>query len=216
VFDLMSSLLRKGVDLHTRVTNPAVHTSGHAVRAEQARMIELVRPSAFIPTHGTLHHLIRHADLAREQGVPQVAAVENGTPLEFDGRRLEVGATVRHGRVAISNGGEPVDRETLLRRAELARSGVVTVSLVVDGDGDFVAEPGVASFGVPALDDDGASLRQVARDVAHAFTRARCVPTDPAMAEEIRRAVRRQVYEHCGCRPVVQVQVSVTDELEGQ
>ena len=43
-------------------------------------MLEWVRPRAFLPVHGTLHHLLRHAELARDLGVSDAISVENGTP----------------------------------------------------------------------------------------------------------------------------------------
>ena len=214
VFSLMSALLRKGVDLHSRITNPRVHTSGHAVRSEQERMLRLLRPRAFLPVHGTLHHLRRHAELACELGVPHVLTVENGTTVRFDADRLEVDGFVPHGRVSIADGGEPVDRDTLARRAELGRSGIVTIALVVDGAGRVAAEPGVCAYGVPSVDGDGEALRQVARHVLDAFSRTCSRATEPAVTDAIRRAVRRRLVDLCGCRPVVQVQLSVLDAPE--
>jgi ribonuclease J len=49
VFEMQNDLLRLGVTLHTRVTAPGIHTSGHAARKEQRRMLELVRPRCFLP-----------------------------------------------------------------------------------------------------------------------------------------------------------------------
>ncbi len=72
VVRVMGDLLRRGVELRTWWSDRAVHVSGHAHRDEQRRMIELVRPRAFVPLHGTLHHLFRHAELAREHCVAHV------------------------------------------------------------------------------------------------------------------------------------------------
>src|SRR5690606_28100144 len=49
VFEMMADLLRRGVHLHSRISDPDVHTSGHAGRSEQLRMLELTRPRAFLP-----------------------------------------------------------------------------------------------------------------------------------------------------------------------
>ncbi len=58
VFTMMNDLLRAGISLKTRFSDPEVHTSGHAGRSEQSRMIELCRPNCFVPVHGTLHHFV--------------------------------------------------------------------------------------------------------------------------------------------------------------
>ena len=47
-------------------------------------MIDLVRPAAFVPVHGTRHHLERHAALARDAGVGDVLVIENGELAELD------------------------------------------------------------------------------------------------------------------------------------
>jgi hypothetical protein len=66
------------------------------------------------------------------------------------------------------------------------------------------------------VDGDGAALRQVTRQVAGALARSRAAVDDPATSEEIRRAVRRGVFDLCGCRPVVQVQLGVADSGDEQ
>ncbi len=104
VVRVMNDLLRRGVELRSWWSNRAVHVSGHAHRQEQRRMIELVQPRAFVPVHGTLHHLLRHAELARELGVPSVTVLENGDVATLDAqRRAEIGpralgSGARHGR----------------------------------------------------------------------------------------------------------------------
>ena len=54
VFEMQNDLLRHGVLLKNRISDPGVHTSGHAGRSEQRRMLELVRPRCFLLVHGTL------------------------------------------------------------------------------------------------------------------------------------------------------------------
>ncbi len=210
VYTLMSTLLRKGAVLHTRVTEPGVHTSGHAVREEQQRMLELLRPRAFVPVHGSLHHLFRHAELARSLGVEPVVTVENGTPFCIEDGQLSPEAPVRHGRVPIACGGEPIDPETLCRRAELGRTGVVAIALTVDAQGRILTDPTVSAYGVPSVDGDGAALRQVTREVVHACSRSRRRSDESMLTHEIRRAARRRLFDLCGCRPVVQVHVAVS------
>jgi ribonuclease J len=205
VHAMVADILRCGARLHTASTDPDVHTSGHAARAEQRRMIELAEPRAFLPLHGTLPHLLRHQELAREQGVAQTLAVENGTATVLDAGGLRSDGEVPHGKIAIGFGGEPLAAEHLRRRGELGRSGVVTISVALDRHRTLVSGPVISSRGVPAVDDDDVSLRSVARAVARSLERLRRQGGDPA--EEIRRAARRELFEICGSRPIVEVHV---------
>ncbi|MCA9595041.1 MAG: ribonuclease J [Myxococcales bacterium] len=203
-FDMMCDLLRLGARVHTRVTDPGVHTSGHASRSEQRRMLELIRPRAFVPVHGTLHHLLRHADLARELGVDQVLVTENGTAVAYDAERgLRHDGGFPHGKVPIAMGGEPLSAEVLKRRADLGRGGVAVVSVALDADERAVAPPAVTTRGIPAVDDDPAALRSVAHRVAETLARRR--PRRLELEEELRRAARRALVELSGTRPQIEI-----------
>jgi ribonuclease J len=209
VFEMMGDFLRLGVELHTRITDRRVHASGHAHRDEQRRMIELTRPRAFLPVHGTLHHLLRHAELAREQGVGEVVVVENGEVLELGAE----GPPVKAGRVPVGKvataGGDEISEDILRERAQLGRGGVVFVSLALDGRGLCAGTPQVMSRGV--LEP---SFAGVARKVALAATRAvadcdaRARADLDAVADAVRLAARRTIESHTGRRPMVLVAVS--------
>lgn len=208
VLALMNDLLRREVTLHTRASEPDVHTSGHAGQSEQLRMIELVRPRAFLPIHGTLSHLRRHSGLARSAGADSPLVVENGQVVEYSrGGGLVRAGSVAHGRIAVAHGGEPLDADVLRRRAELGRSGLVCVALHVSPSGELAAPPAVSARGVPMVDGHTAALASIAKDVAAAFARAQRIRgADPA--DEARRAVRRRVSDISGARPVVEVVLS--------
>lgn len=206
VFHMMMEILRRGARLHTRYSEPYLHTSGHAGQTEQKRMIDLLRPRSFLPIHGTLHHLIKHAELARTIGVSDALVVENGNAVELGSEGLRAGGSVPAGKVAIAEGGEPIGPDTLRRRADLGRSGVATISVALDRAGFVAAGPHVTTRGIPGVDEDADALRSVARVVARALVRARNLrPAD--VVEQVRRAARRELFELCGCRPVVEVHV---------
>jgi ribonuclease J len=209
VMAMINALLRRGLTVHTHVTEPGVHTSGHAGRSEQARMIELTRPRSFLPVHGTLHHLCRHAELGRSLGVEQSLAIENGSVVSFDGQQLSRVDEVPHGRVAIASGGEELRAENLQRRQELARSGVVHVALALDG-GKLRAPPGVATRGVPAVDADDAALRSLGLEAARAVEQFR-EGRGLDLSEYVRRCIRRKLEDLSGTRPVVEVAILRVD-----
>jgi len=210
VHELVCALLRQGARVHDRHTDPDVHTSGHASQAEQRRMLELVRPRCFVPVHGTLRHLMRHAELARACGVPQVLVVEDGAVLRLDAGGIAREGTVAHGQVRVAIGGELLDAETHTRREELARGGVAVVALVMDGARRLRSGPTLRAAGVPAID---ASVEQaVARDVVRALERHRKLgPRDPLLAEELRRVARRALLTTCGYRPPVEILLQVVE-----
>lgn len=150
VVQLMGDLLRRGASVESRWT-AGVHASGHAHREEQQRMIELVRPAAFVPIHGTLHHLRRHAELARDAGVRQVRVVENGQTLVLEQRQLQLGPTVACGRVHVAIGGTELPLDVLSERRDLGKLGMLSLSLLCDERGQLCRHPSITSVGLPHL-----------------------------------------------------------------
>jgi ribonuclease J len=207
VIAMINSLYRRGLTVHTRINEPGVHTSGHAGRSEQRRMLELTRPRSFMPVHGTLHHLLRHAELARSCGVKDTIVVENGAAVGFDGERAARVDEVQSGRVAIAIGGEVLSHENLHRRQELGRLGLVTVALALAADGrKLLGAPVVGTRGIPNVDGEDAAHRSLALEAARAVEQFR-EGRGMELAEHVRRTVRRKVEDLSGTRPVVDVSV---------
>jgi ribonuclease J len=207
VFGMMNDLLRLGVRVHSRATDPEVHTSGHPGRSELRRMIELVRPRCFLPVHGTLHHLERHAALATSLGISEAIVVENGTPVVCDGRSLRAESRVSHGKISVAKGGERLSDEALRGRAELGRSGIVVVALALDDANGDRAAVRIVARGVPAVTGDDDAVRRLEQEAARAagsFREGRGV----ALEEFVRRAVRRAVEDFSGTRPIVEVLIT--------
>ena len=209
VFDLMGDLLRMGVEVISRITDRRVHASGHAHRDEQRRMLDLTRPRAFMPVHGTLHHLMRHAGLAREAGVAEVLVAENGDVVEVSESAAPMkAARAPSGRVATFGGDELAD-EVIRERAQLGRAGVACVTLVLDRRGTLLSPPGIASRGVADPSRAGA-FRAVQAAVAQAVGQAdaRIRAADDAIADVARLAARRAIESHTGSKPTVLVTVT--------
>jgi ribonuclease J len=209
VMHLINDLLRLGVDVRSKITDSGVHTSGHAGRSEQRHMLELVRPRCFIPLHGTLHHLRRHAELARSVGLESTLVVENGTPVLCDGGSLRREEEIAHGVVHVAYGGEPLEPAMLNTRAELGRYGVVFVSAAFER-GKLSAPPAIVSRGVPRVDDNDAAARTLGLELARALETFR--PGRGLEREEwARRAIRRKIEELSGTRPNVELRLIELD-----
>ncbi len=209
VFRMFGHFIRQDIDVRSRITDPGVHVSGHAHRNEQRRMIEMIRPRAFCPVHGTLHHLKRHADFAHSLGVKDVVVAENGDVIELGAQGLRKVDMVEVGKVATYDG-EEIPDDVLKQREVLARTGVAVVTLQVDARGKLLAPPFLSTRGVL---DEGADidlLKAAARDVADALAGKPFVnerPTDQQIIDMAERAVRRNLDGISGRRPVTIVHV---------
>lgn len=207
VHEVIAGLLRRGVHVVSRAHEPKIHASGHAHRGELVRMMELVRPRGFVPVHGTLHHLHRHADLARSQGISDVMIAENGDVIAVDdGPLRRTGRTVA-GRV-YADGRRTVPSEVLDERRKLAKVGVLVAQVVVDESGRLVAEPTVAGIGVLTR-DEGDVLARASSAAAHAWDRASAEGrAESGCSEAVRLAVRTLIEGQIGTRTHVLVTVA--------
>jgi len=205
VHALLGMLLRRGCNVRTRLTDRGVHVSGHAYRQEQRRMLDLVRPRAFVPVHGTLHHLTRHAALAREAGVEHVTVVENGRIVELEAGRLTVGPRTVSGRVHVWSGRE-VKQETLRERTQLAEDGVALCTVVIDARGG-VTDVQLSTRGVLEESAHPVELEDVRAEVRRSIAAAAVPAGDAALEEHARHAIRRAFQRARGRKPVTIVHV---------
>ncbi len=214
VMGVMAALLRRGVELRTWWSDRDVHVSGHAHRDEQKRMIELVRPRAFVPVHGTLHHLSRHAALAHELGVREIAVLENGDVGELgepDTGALRKAGHVHSGRVHIF-AQRPLAASVLRERAALAARGVAHVVVSVDARGLPAGEIELSTRGVvdEAVDSHLlSSARAEARAAIEELAKSggRASTPDALIEEAARLAVRRTLERVLGFKPSTSVTV---------
>ena len=130
----INRLMRHGAEVIHEAISP-VHVSGHASSEEQKLLLNLVRPKFFIPIHGELHQLKRHATLARQVGIPaeNIAVVENGQVVELAGDKIKLAERMPGGYIFVE--GESVgeiDLDVMREREQLARSGIVLITAILD------------------------------------------------------------------------------------
>ncbi|MBR2900801.1 MAG: ribonuclease J [Clostridia bacterium] len=131
---IINELFKRGTDVIT-YSNYDVHVSGHACREELKLMQALTQPEFFMPVHGEYKHLIAHAELANEMGVPECNIVipENGRVVEMSKRSLKPAGNVEAGAVMVDGSGiGEVNGAVLRERKRLSEDGVIIVSAGVD------------------------------------------------------------------------------------
>jgi ribonuclease J len=152
----LDNLFRLGATVYYHRLMP-VHVSGHASQEEQKMMISLTQPRYFIPAGGEYRHLVLHAQLGKELGIPEenIFVVENGQVIEFDGEGARLGERVGGGHVLIDGLGIGDVGEVVLRdRHLLSRDGFVVVVVALDeATGELVEGPDIVSRGFVYMRD---------------------------------------------------------------
>ena len=205
---IINNLYRRGADvIYEKISN--IHVSGHAFREELKLMINLTRPKYFIPIHGEYRHLILHARLAGQMGIPpeRVLLAENGQIIEFDKNGGRVRSSVPTGRVFIDGKGiGDVGRSVLKERRTLSEDGLVAVTLAID------EETGIVVYG-PELTSRGFVFET---HTGHLLDDAQCIileavedigPEIPNRIEKIRSRMQKELKQYffftIGRRPMI-------------
>ena len=190
-----------------------IHVSGHARRGDLERIYKAVRPRVALPLHGEHRHLVEHADCAGKWGAAHNLVAPNGTMVRLDGNAPGAVEYVEMGRIYIDGHAHVGAMDGVIReRLKMARQGQVIAALVVDEDGDLLADPQVRCLGAPRDGPDhSAPLDQMIADEiddeiegAPAKTRR----TESGIEELAGRAIRRVTGRVWGKRPVVTVIVT--------
>lgn len=210
IFELHNRLSERGIDVLTEKDHD-VHVSGHPCRDELTMMYQWIRPELSIPVHGEPRHLLAHAELAEELQVPEQLVLRNGLMARIAPGPAEViddvpaGRLHLDGRILVRAGEAP-----LRERRQMSFAGNVVVSLVVDDDGQLLADADVAATGIPDLEDDLSIEDTCAEAAEDAVNRMRksARRDDDAVAEAARRAVRGRIRFLWDKKPPVRVLVT--------
>jgi ribonuclease J len=147
-----------------------VHVSGHASQEEQKLMLSLVKPKHFVPIHGELRQLRRHASLAKEIGIPEerIFVAENGQVIEMQDGKVSLGERIPGGYVFVEGSAVgDMDRSLLKEREQLSRSGLLLVNLGIDKYSNRLLEdPEILTRGFVSAEEAEKLLPAVRKRVA--------------------------------------------------
>jgi ribonuclease J len=206
---VIDGLCRSGAEVvHSGLAS--VHVSGHAMRDELKLLISIAKPRAFIPVHGEYRHLMHHARLATDLGVPpdSVLLAEDGDVVELTSTTIEFAGEVPAGYLYVDGIVGDVGRGVLRDRKLLAEEGVIVVIVTVDSrTGTVLTGPEIITRGwVHAPEAE--KLLDEAREVVLAAIEASELdePTSTdfdTLKRRARSALGRFVQERTKRRPMI-------------
>ncbi|NLF11006.1 MAG: ribonuclease J [Anaerolineaceae bacterium] len=203
---LINRLFQKGADVYYAPLRQ-VHVSGHAGQDELRLLIQTLRPRFFVPVHGELRHLVQHARLANDLGIPKenIAVVENGYPLTLNDS-LHIGKRLPGENVYVdgSRVGD-VGPAVLAQRDGLAQSGFVTAVARYDRKaGKAVGEPRIITHGFVAAPRSGDLLARAREVVRSAAKNGRGTAAD-SVEDKVEQALSSFFYRETRRKPVITV-----------
>jgi ribonuclease J len=186
--------------------NALVHVSGHAAAGELTYVLNLTKPSNFMPIHGEWRHLRAHARLAELTGVPKenIVIAEDGVVVDLVEGQASIVGSVRAGYVYVdgSSVGE-ITENSLKDRRILGDEGFVSVVIAIDtGSGKVVAGPEIYARGAGIGNEDFAEV--INRIAALLQDSAADGVTDVHQVRQlIRRTVGKWVADTYRRRPMI-------------
>jgi ribonuclease J len=204
----INRLLRRGAHVIYDGLLP-VHVSGHASQEEQKLLLNLVKPRHFLPIHGELRHLIRHAALAEEIGMSRkdIIVVENGQIVELSGGVVKLGERIPGEYVFVD--GESIgdiDYGVMREREMLARNGILLIDISLDKlTGRLLHEPEIITRGYVSPQDAETLIPEVRKRVMEIVDGGGL-----ENQKDIVSAVKSYLHEAMKRRPMVFVTLSRT------
>ena len=199
----LNNLFRLGADVYYDELLD-VHVSGHASREEQKLMINLIKPRFFVPIHGEYRHLVLHAQMAQQLGIPakNIFVIESGQALEFDGKEGWLGEEVAGGYVFVDGLGVGDVGQVVLRdRQHLSRDGFLIAVVAVDEKtGELLAEPDIISRGFVYIREAEELIEQAKEQVVIALEKS---GSPAVVSTKIKETLSEFLYEQTRRRPMI-------------
>jgi ribonuclease J len=202
----INRILRRGANVIDDRVAP-IHVSGHAAQEEQKLLLNLVRPKHFMPIHGELRMLKRHAQLAKEVGVKEenIIVVENGQVVELTGKKVLLGERIPGGYVFVD--GESIgdiDHDIMRERSQLARNGILLIDISLDKhSGKLLHEPEILTRGFVTSEEAERLLPEVRKRVMQTVNSG-----GMSSEKDLINTIRSYLHQETRRRPMVFVTLS--------
>lgn len=205
---VINNLYRLGAEvIYEEVAD--IHVSGHACQEELKLLLNLTRPRYFIPIHGEMRHLVKHAGLARSLGIaPEQALIaQNGHQVRFDGQGGRLHGRADVGRVFVDGKGVgDVSRIVLRDRRALASDGLVIATVAVDPMArKMVTEPDLITRGFILEEEHAFMLTQAKKIFQGIIDHALRESTQDwlEIQAEVGKALRKLFFKTLERRPMI-------------
>ena len=201
-------LYKLGADVIYEKSN-GVHVSGHASQEEIKLMHNLVRPKYFIPVHGEYRHLIKHANLAKDLGMPSenIVIAENGSVIEISKNGIGINGKIQSGKVLVDGlGVGDVGNIVLRDRRQLSQDGIMIVVVTIDHETcHVVSGPDIVSRGFVYVREAEDLMEEAREKVLCALERCENngVSEWSMIKSTIRDNLGRFLYERTRRRPMI-------------
>ena len=185
------------------------HVSGHACQEEIKLMYSLIKPKYSIPIHGEYRHLVRHAELAEEMGIPRdnIFILKNGDVLELKEDSGKVIDQVECKGVMVDGLGiGDVGNSVMRDRQKLSEDGLVIVTFAMEkGSNLMVSDAELVTKGFIYVKESDTILKEALNTVNEALIRCqdRSIIERNKIRNEIRDSLSDFIWKQTKRSPMI-------------
>lgn len=205
---VINTLLDKGVRVIYESLSE-IHVSGHAYQEEHKLMLSLLKPKFFIPVHGEVKHLLKHAEVAQRMGIPKnnIFLLENGACLEMNQTEAHRVKDVESGQVLIDGLGiGDVGNIVLRDRKHLSEDGLIIAIIAMNKKtGEMVSGPDIISRGFVYVRESTDLMNDVRNTVSKSVENCKQsnVKEWSAIKSQIRDDLRNFIFKKTRRNPMI-------------
>ncbi len=165
VNSVVNKLFRSGANVLTKSVFTDLHTTGHASQDEQKLMLQLIKPTYFMPVHGEYRMLKTHANTGIATGVDpdKVIIAGNGDVIIFRNKQAFRSDYKVSGEDIYIDGNDTsgIASSVLKDRAILASGGFVSVVVTLDSrNNEILTRPSIISRGFVFIKDNQTMMKE--------------------------------------------------------
>ncbi|MBP2666617.1 MAG: Ribocuclease [Firmicutes bacterium] len=201
-------LFRQGADVIYEASS-GIHVSGHGSQEELKLMLNLVRPTYFIPVHGEYRMLKVHAKIAQDLGIPKanVFIADNGSVMEFTAETGAMAGKVTAGAVLVDGLGVGDIGNIVMRdRRQLSQDGILIAVIAMDkASGCVVSGPEIVSRGFVYVRESEKLMDDARMKIQEALDRCEANGSTDwgTIKNSVRDILGKFLYEKTRRRPMI-------------
>ena len=207
VSDIVNALMEEGADvIYNDIAE--THVSGHACQEELKLIHTLLKSKFFMPVHGEIRHLLGHAKLAEELGMPpnRIVVASNGEVVEITRRSIKTSnERVPANAVLVDGlGVGDIGNSVLNERKVLSVSGLIVLAAAFDANGKLLSGPQLHTKGLIYVKEYGKVLDEARAEILNNVDKALRENKKRSAVEKIMiDTLRSYIYKKTNRSPVI-------------
>lgn len=191
--------------------NDNIHVSGHPSSDELVDMYSLLKPQCVIPVHGNRKQIEANLKLAKSCQIKNVLIPKNGNVIRISNNKLSLIDQIKINTKVFDSGSiVSINDEKFTIRKHALWNGFITVSIVVNSEGEMMTVPKVSQAGISGSEKMKNILLEISLKIEDFFETVNEIDfkNDLVLQDEIKKIVNVKIKKSFFVRPVINVHVN--------